>query len=130
MRGGRRIGALQHLPSGPTSDLRRIRALVASPRVPALSVIVPVYNPGVNIDDCVRTLLDQSLPSSAYEVIFVDDGSTDGTAERLDLLASAHPHVRAVHISNSGWPGRPRNVGIELARGDYLLFVDNDDWLP
>ncbi|HEV2061203.1 MAG TPA: glycosyltransferase family 2 protein [Solirubrobacteraceae bacterium] len=95
-----------------------------------VSVIVPVYNPGANIDDCIRTLVhEQSLPKSDYEVIFVDDGSTDETPGRLDALAAEHAHVRVEHIPNSGWPGRPRNVGIDMARGDFVYFVDNDDWL-
>jgi poly(ribitol-phosphate) beta-N-acetylglucosaminyltransferase len=96
---------------------------------PKVSVIVPVYNPGDHIDDCIRSLLGQSMPAGDLELIFVDDGSTDGTPRRLDDLAAAHPHVRVEHIPNSGWPGRPRNVGIGMARGDYLYFVDNDDWL-
>ena len=95
-----------------------------------VSVVVPVYNPGANIDDCIRTLVhEQSLPKDEYEVIFVDDGSTDETPERLDALAAAHDHVRVDHIPNSGWPGRPRNVGIDMARGEFVLFVDNDDWI-
>jgi poly(ribitol-phosphate) beta-N-acetylglucosaminyltransferase len=94
-----------------------------------VSVIVPVYNPGSDIDDCIRSLLNQTLPRSEYEAIFVDDGSTDGTGARLDALAAEHPHVRVEHIPNSGWPGRPRNVGLDMARGDYVYFVDNDDWI-
>ena len=94
-----------------------------------VSAIVPVYNPGPNIDDCIESLLGQSLPSDEYEVIFVDDGSSDGTAARLDALAAEHEHVRVEHIPNSGWPGKPRNIGIEMARGEYVYFVDNDDWL-
>ncbi|MEA2423318.1 MAG: poly(ribitol-phosphate) beta-N-acetylglucosaminyltransferase [Thermoleophilaceae bacterium] len=94
-----------------------------------VSAIVPVYNPGTNIDRCIETLVGQSLPRSEYEVIFVDDGSTDGTSERLDALAAEHPHVRVEHIPNSGWPGRPRNVGIDMAGGEFVYFVDNDDYL-
>ncbi len=96
---------------------------------PKVSVVVPVYNPGRDIDDCIRSLLDQSLAPSEYEVVFVDDGSTDATPARLDELAAAHAHVRVEHIANSGWPGRPRNVGVELSRGEYVYFVDNDDWI-
>jgi len=96
---------------------------------PKVSVVVPVYNPGHDIDDCIRTLLDQSLPADEYEVIFVDDGSTDATPARLDALAAEHANVRVEHIPNSGWPGRPRNVGVELSRGEFVYFVDNDDWL-
>ncbi|MGW4005702.1 glycosyltransferase family 2 protein, partial [Streptomyces nigra] len=94
-----------------------------------VSVVVPVYNPGAHIEECVASLLRQSLPPDAYEVIFVDDGSTDGTGERLDELAAADPRVRVFHQENSGWSGRPRNVGIAAARGTYVMFVDNDDHL-
>jgi glycosyltransferase involved in cell wall biosynthesis len=94
-----------------------------------VSVIVPVYNPGRNIKECIASLLRQSLPSTEYEVIFVDDGSTDATPGLLDHVASEHSNVRVEHIPNSGWPGRPRNVGMDLARGEYVYFVDNDDWL-
>ena len=94
-----------------------------------VSVIVPVYNPGSNIDECISSLLGQSLPADEYEVIFVDDGSTDETPARLDELARTHENIRVEHIPNSGWPGRPRNIGIDLARGEYVYFVDNDDWL-
>jgi poly(ribitol-phosphate) beta-N-acetylglucosaminyltransferase len=97
--------------------------------VPRISVIVPVYNPGANIDDCIRTLLGQTMPAGECELIFVDDGSTDDTPARLDALAAAHEHVRVEHIPNSGWPGRPRNVGLDMARGDYVYFIDNDDWV-
>ncbi|HEX8123780.1 MAG TPA: glycosyltransferase family 2 protein [Solirubrobacteraceae bacterium] len=95
-----------------------------------VSVIVPVYNPGDHVDDCIRTLVhEQSLPRDEYEVIFVDDGSTDETPARLDALAAEHDHVRVEHIPNSGWPGRPRNVGLDMARGEFVYFVDNDDWI-
>src|SRR3954471_21039834 len=92
-----------------------------------VSAIVPVYNPGAGIDECISTLLDQSLSATDYEVIFVDDGSTDGTGERLDDLAAAHANVHVRHIPNSGWPGRPRNLGLDDAKGEFVYFVDNDD---
>ncbi|MEU9733109.1 glycosyltransferase [Streptomyces sp. NPDC048002] len=94
-----------------------------------VSVIVPVYNPGAYIEECVSSLLRQSLPPDAYEVIFVDDGSTDDTPGRLDELAAEHPRVTVLHQENSGWSGKPRNVGIEASRGEYVMFVDNDDHL-
>lgn len=94
-----------------------------------VSVVVPVYNPGPNMDDLITSVLGQSLPHDEYEAIFVDDGSTDGTGERLDALAAEHDVIRVEHIPNSGWPGRPRNVGTDLARGEHVLYVDNDDYL-
>src|SRR3954453_21713594 len=97
--------------------------------MPKVTVIVPVFNPGADIDDCIESLLHQTLPAGELELIFVDDGSTDGTPARLDALAQAHGNVRVEHIPNSGWPGKPHNVGLDLAPGDYVFFVDNDDYL-
>ena len=94
-----------------------------------VSVVVPVWNPGTYLDPCVDSLVAQSLPADDFEVVFVDDGSTDDTPRRLDDLAAAHPGFRVIHIPNSGWPGRPRNVGVEAARGEYVQFVDQDDRL-
>jgi poly(ribitol-phosphate) beta-N-acetylglucosaminyltransferase len=94
-----------------------------------VSVIVPVYNPGSDIEECIASLLRQTMPADDYEVIFVDDGSTDATPARLDELASAHDNVHVRHTPNSGWPGRPRNIGLEMARGEFVYFVDNDDWV-
>jgi glycosyltransferase involved in cell wall biosynthesis len=97
--------------------------------VTKVSVIVPVYNPGSDIDDLLESLLGQTLPAGELELIFVDDGSTDATPARLDALAERHRHVRVEHIPNSGWPGKPRNIGIDLASGEYVFFADNDDRL-
>ncbi|MGW1166864.1 glycosyltransferase family 2 protein [Streptomyces sp. NPDC002550] len=94
-----------------------------------VSVIVPVYDPGPHIEDCIASLLRQSLPPDDHEVIFVDDGSTDATPARLDALAAEHPHLRVIHQENSGGSGKPRNVGIEASRGEFVLFVDHDDRL-
>ncbi|MEU6354170.1 glycosyltransferase [Streptomyces sp. NPDC047072] len=94
-----------------------------------VSVIIPVYNPGKYIEPCIDSLLRQTLPAEEFEVLFVNDGSTDDTAEKLDALAKEHPHFRAIHIPNSGWPGKPRNIGVGEARGEYVQFVDQDDYL-
>ena len=97
--------------------------------MPSVSVVVPVFNPGPWIEPCIRSILGQSLPRAEYEAIFVDDGSTDGTAERLDRLAEAEPGVSVIHSPPSGAPGRPRNIGIAAARGTYIQFLDADDEL-
>lgn len=96
---------------------------------PLVSVVVPVHNPGRYIEPCVRSLLRQTLSRDRFEVIFVDDGSTDGTGERLNRLAQTQPHVRVMHIPASGAPGRPRNVGLGAALGEYVQFLDADDEL-
>ena len=99
------------------------------PRPVKVTVVVPVWNPGRYLDPCIDSLLGQSLPPEEFEVVFVDDGSTDDAPGRLDALAAEHPTFRVIHIPNSGWPGRPRNVGVEAARGEYVQFVDQDDHL-
>ncbi|HEU0163611.1 MAG TPA: glycosyltransferase family 2 protein, partial [Thermomicrobiales bacterium] len=68
-------------------------------------------------------------PASEFEVLFVDDGSGDGTADRLRAVAAERGNVRVIEIENSGWASRPRNVGIAAAVGEYVTFVDHDDSL-
>ncbi|HET9518402.1 MAG TPA: glycosyltransferase, partial [Actinoplanes sp.] len=94
-----------------------------------VSVVIPVYNPGRYLERCIASLLEQSLPSDAYELCFVDDGSTDEAPARLDKLAGEHPNVQVIHQPSSGWPGKPRNVGIDATTGEYIMFVDSDDHL-
>ncbi|MFI7604129.1 glycosyltransferase family 2 protein [Micromonospora sp. NPDC049366] len=96
--------------------------------VPKVSVVVPAYNCAPHMEKLVSSLRRQSLPADEFEAVFVDDGSTDGTGARLDALAAANPNFRVLHIPNSGWPSRPRNVGVEHARGEYVFFADDDDW--
>jgi poly(ribitol-phosphate) beta-N-acetylglucosaminyltransferase len=94
-----------------------------------VSVVVPVYNPGEYLGPCIDSLISQSMPSDEFEIIFIDDGSTDETPALLDELAATHQNVRVIHQPNSGWPGQPRNVGLDAAQGEYLFFCDHDDWL-
>ena len=93
-----------------------------------VSVVVAVYNTGEHIEPLIASLAGQTLPADQFEVVFVDDGSTDETPARLDRLAAETPNVTVVHEPNSGWPGRPRNVGLDIARGTYVFFADHDDW--
>jgi hypothetical protein len=94
-----------------------------------VSIIIPVYNAGMYIDRPVNSILKQTLPQDELEVIFVDDGSTDDSAERLQTLADKTENFRVLSMPNSGWPGRPRNVGVANARGEYIHFLDQDDRL-
>ena len=90
------------------------------------SVIIPVYNCKTYLPACVESIRAARLDS--YEIVLVDDGSTDGSGAVCDMLAAQYPQVRAVHQPNAGASGA-RNRGIREARGRWLLFVDADDSL-
>ncbi|MEV2267608.1 glycosyltransferase family 2 protein [Nonomuraea africana] len=94
-----------------------------------VSVIVNVHNPGETADACIRSVLEQTLPPDDYEVIFVDDGSTDGIAERLDTIAAVRRNVRVLHLPHTRSAVRGRNVGVASARGDYVYLLDQCDRL-
>ncbi|PWH06483.1 hypothetical protein DEO23_05810 [Brachybacterium endophyticum] len=96
---------------------------------PEVSVIMAVYNAGTYLEDALGSTMQQGLGATQIEVIAVDDGSTDGSADVLDRFASAHPNVRVIHQENSGGPGGPRNTGLDLATGRYVFFLDADDLL-
>lgn len=91
-----------------------------------VSIVVPVYNAESNLDQCIRSLLAQS--HAEIEIILVDDGSTDGSAALCSEFALEDMRVHYVFQSNSG-VSAARNRGMAEATGDYLMFVDSDDWL-
>ena len=93
-----------------------------------LSIIVPVYNVEAFLTKCVDSLLAQDLPADDYEIIIVDDGSTDGSGALADALAAEHGNIRVIHQRNRGLSGA-RNAGIPVASGTYVMFVDSDDFL-
>lgn len=96
---------------------------------PAVSVIVPCYNSADFLDVCLESLCRQTLPLDRFEVICVDDCSTDGTVALLEGWARRMPNLRLVRRAANGKQGAARNTGIDAARGDYVLFVDSDDFL-
>lgn len=93
------------------------------------SVITPAYCVGDDIKRPAASLDAQTMPSDEFEWIIVDDGSPDDTRQRLADVARSRPNVRVDSIPNSGWPSRPRNRGLELATGKYVIFLDDDDSL-
>ncbi len=93
-----------------------------------LSIVVPCYNAETKIGLCLESLERIDLPEESFEVLFVDDFSTDGTLAFLEQRISAHPNWRLVALgANSGSPSRPRNVGTSKAVGEYVFFLDCDD---
>ena len=93
-----------------------------------LSIVVPVYNVEAFLKKCVNSLLVQDLPKDDYEIILVDDGSTDDSGALCDALAAEQGNIRVIHQQNRGLSGA-RNTGIAVAKGVYIQFVDSDDFL-
>ncbi len=92
---------------------------------PLVSVIVPIYNVQTYLSKCIHSILDQSFRE--YELILVDDGSDDGSQVICDEFANNDKRVRVFHTENKG-VSHARNVGLDNARGDYVIFVDSDDF--
>lgn len=97
-----------------------------SNKQPNISFIVPVYNAGVYLACCIESLLAQTDPD--FEILLIDDGSTDGSAAACDAFAERDARIRSVHQQNAG-VSVARNCGIAMAAGTWLCFVDADDWV-
>ena len=91
-----------------------------------ISVIVPVYNTEQYLKQCVKSLLDQTYKE--LEIILVDDGSPDRCPAMCDEFARADNRVRVVHQANRG-QAKARNTALDICEGEYIAFVDSDDWL-
>ena len=91
-----------------------------------LSIIIPVYRVEDTLNRCVESVLNQNLDD--FEVILVDDGSPDKCPQMCDDWAEKNANIRVVHKPNGGLSDA-RNAGVEKAQGDYITFVDSDDYI-
>ena len=91
-----------------------------------ISVIVPVYNVRKYIEKCIYSIINQTYKN--LEIIIIDDGSTDGSETLCDKFKDKDQRVIVLHQKNSG-QSRARNKGLEIASGEYIGFVDADDWI-
>ena len=89
-----------------------------------VSVITPVYNKRDYVEECLRSVLSQEMDD--FEVIAVDDGSTDGSGEICDKLAKEYSNLRVLHVANGGVT-RARRIAYEASEAEYITFVDSDD---
>lgn len=89
-----------------------------------ISVIIPIYNVEKYLKRCVDSVLRQK--NVTQEIILVDDGSTDASGKICDDYAATYPAIKCMHITNSG-PSTAKNVGYDMATGNYLAFIDSDD---
>lgn len=91
-----------------------------------VSVVVPVYNEEKYLHQCITSLLKQTF--SSVQIILVDDGSRDSSGEIIDKYAKEYPNIESYHKENGGLPSA-RNFGLAKVKGEYVAFLDSDDWL-
>lgn len=95
---------------------------------PILSIVIPVYNVAAYIEKCVASCFKQNVSDDLFEIILVNDGSTDNSLELCEELKIDYPKIEIVSQKNKGLSGA-RNTGLRNAIGDYVWFVDSDDWI-
>lgn len=95
-----------------------------------LSLIIPVYNVEDYIQECLSSVLSQSLSKKDYEIILINDGSTDGSLDVIRSFMEYHDseNIQLISQKNKGLSAS-RNIGISNAKGDYIWFIDSDDWI-
>ncbi len=93
--------------------------------MPTFSVIIPTYNSENFIEETIKSVIDQTFKD--FELIIVDDGSEDRTREILTKYKSIDPRIRLITTPNSGGPTTPTNIGLSVAVGTYIAFLDHDD---
>jgi CDP-glycerol glycerophosphotransferase len=94
-----------------------------------LSVVVPVYNVALYLDQCLTSIFQQGLQSDDFEIILIDDGSTDGSDLLAKMWSARHENIRLLQQENAGLSAA-RNAGLDAASGEFLVFVDSDDVIP
>lgn len=106
--------------------LLKVRFIVIMMSKPLITVIIPVYNVEKYINRCVESVAAQTYEH--LEIILVDDGSTDNSPELCDLWADKDSRVRVIHKLNGGLSDA-RNCGLDICKGEYITFVDSDDYI-
>ena len=95
-------------------------------KLPTFSIIVPIYNTSAYLEQCLQSIKEQTYPH--YEVILIDDGSTDNSGKICDSFQNACNCVKVLHTPNRGL-AEARNLGMSHAENDYIVFVDSDDYI-
>ena len=94
--------------------------------LPLISVVIPVYNVEKYIDRCIDSVINQTYKN--LEILLIDDGSKDSSSEKCDLFAESDSRIKVVHKNNGGLSDA-RNKGIDIFQGEYITFIDSDDWI-
>ena len=93
---------------------------------PTFSIIIPIYNVEKYLTQCIESILNQTFTD--WECILVNDGSTDGSGNICDNFVANDDRIKVIHKKNEG-VSVARNIGIEVSKGEYIIFVDSDDWV-
>lgn len=91
-----------------------------------VSIIVPIYNTAIYLEQCLDSIINQTYNN--IEIILINDGSTDDSGKVCDAYAQKDSRIIVIHQENKGLAAT-RNIGIEVSTGDYIMFLDSDDWL-
>jgi glycosyltransferase involved in cell wall biosynthesis len=94
----------------------------------AIGSIIPIYNTQDYLEKCIDSCLNQSFDTESYEIILINDGSTDNSQRIIDIYSQQYKNIRVSAQQNQGL-SVARNNGIKIARGQYIWFVDSDDWI-
>ena len=94
-----------------------------------ISIIVPVYNTAGYIEQCVNSLLAQPIPDDDFEILLVNDGSTDQSLDVMQRFLIENPDIIEIIDTENGGQGHARNLALDVAQGDYIGFADSDDWV-
>ena len=106
----------------------QIEVIIMNNKDIILSIIVPVYNVEDYIEECLESLINQDIPTDNYEIICVNDGSTDNSGKILSSYSKKYNNLLVINKENGG-VGSARNAGIDTAQGNYIWFVDADDFI-
>ena len=99
-----------------------------NPNPPKLSIIIPVFNVEQYVEKCLRSCAEQDIPSSDYEIVVVNDGTRDNSLFIVEQVAKEYSNITVVSQENAGLSAA-RNKGMSLASGEYIWFIDSDDWI-
>lgn len=93
-----------------------------------ISVIVPIFNAENDLKNAINSVINQTIGFENIELILVDDCSTDNSKNIINYYLTKYPNIKAIFLKNTGNPSKPRNIGIDKSTGEYLMFLDSDDF--
>ena len=94
-----------------------------------ISLVIPVYNVEKYIDNCIKSCLEQNIQDEDYEIIIINDGTKDKSMDKVDIYYKQYPNLIKIYNQENKGLSAARNLGLNMANGDYIWFIDSDDWI-